>query len=565
MNNKEQLQEEHSVNFIKKSFELKNLKLYKEAIEMLYKALACEDIGHSTNEVISQIGDLYFLLKNFDRAQEHYEKVLEDDKTNSHALFQLCEIYFLQRKYDEALDLIKELCEKSTQSANFIKYFEILYNLNKYDEMKQVYTTLNQEIKENPEIMYLMSLGDNDNKEAFLIKTIEKDKDNIKASYDLGKVYFKDNKTDLAKKCFEFITERKDDPPSFNYLGLIAQRENDFNSAIKYFYKATKLDQTNGEYYLNLARAYMDIHWFDEAQTAIQKSLKIFSFSDEEPDLSRHYYALAWINWQRKNYKNAVLNLDLIKKNSSLYNDAQILRNIVDLELGDLTSAKVKLESLYSKTENQKNPNLISALGVIYKELKMFTKSIQVYEKGIEYYPNSYEFLYELIHVLIEDKNYDYALQVAEKFSSIYPNSADIYNSYARIFYRQKKYNEALLKLKKLTELDQNNAEAFYFMGLILNDLNKPDDAIKNLELALNLGAQNCKYYAQYARSCALKGDYKSALLFIKEAIDIKPEEINYAKTASEYCEKIGDTKGQNFYQNLAQRLEKLLKTGKKN
>jgi len=36
---------ESSIYYIKKSFELKNLKLYKEAIEMLYKALSCDDLG----------------------------------------------------------------------------------------------------------------------------------------------------------------------------------------------------------------------------------------------------------------------------------------------------------------------------------------------------------------------------------------------------------------------------------------------------------------------------------------------------------------------------------------
>ena len=67
-------QEENSIDYIKKSFELKNSKLYKEAIEMLYKALELEE-GRANTEIISQIGDLYVLLKNYERAIEEYEKV----------------------------------------------------------------------------------------------------------------------------------------------------------------------------------------------------------------------------------------------------------------------------------------------------------------------------------------------------------------------------------------------------------------------------------------------------------------------------------------------------------
>ena len=50
---------ESSIYYIRKSFELKNLKLYKEAVEMLYKALSCDDIGDKNIEIIAQIGDLY--------------------------------------------------------------------------------------------------------------------------------------------------------------------------------------------------------------------------------------------------------------------------------------------------------------------------------------------------------------------------------------------------------------------------------------------------------------------------------------------------------------------------
>ena len=43
---------ESAIYYIKKSFELKNLKLYKEAVEMLYKALSCEDLPAGKNDEI---------------------------------------------------------------------------------------------------------------------------------------------------------------------------------------------------------------------------------------------------------------------------------------------------------------------------------------------------------------------------------------------------------------------------------------------------------------------------------------------------------------------------------
>ena len=100
-------QEENSLDYIKKSFELKNSKLYKEAIEMLYKALEFEE-GRANAEIISQIGDLYTLLKNYDRALEEYEKALDIDKNHLHSLEQISELNFTLGNYAKALEASKK-------------------------------------------------------------------------------------------------------------------------------------------------------------------------------------------------------------------------------------------------------------------------------------------------------------------------------------------------------------------------------------------------------------------------------------------------------------------------
>jgi tetratricopeptide (TPR) repeat protein len=305
---------ESSCEYIKKSFELKNLKLYKEAIEMLYKALSCEDNDVPNVEIISQIGDLYMLLKNYERAIEEYEKVLEIEPLHHHTLFQLCEIYFLQKRYSEALDLIKEVCENSKETKNFIKYFEILYQLEKFDEIAQIYETLDLKSQNNEEILYIMSLSSKDKKREFLNKIIEHNNEHLEAHFDLGVLDFRENKLNFAKTHFEFVVKSQKNAAAQDYLGLIYQKEGQFSKAIKHFYEACKIDKTKGEYYFNLAKAYIDVFWFDEAQVAIQKYLKLAQFENSEIDLSEHYYTLAWINWQRKNLKNALLNIGLIEK-----------------------------------------------------------------------------------------------------------------------------------------------------------------------------------------------------------------------------------------------------------
>ncbi|MBR1977046.1 tetratricopeptide repeat protein, partial [bacterium] len=93
---------ERALDFIRLSFELKSSKLYKEAIEMLYKALSCPDIGDGKCEIMSQIADLYFKLKNIDRAIEQYEKALDINERHEASLLGLSDIYFSLADYDKA-------------------------------------------------------------------------------------------------------------------------------------------------------------------------------------------------------------------------------------------------------------------------------------------------------------------------------------------------------------------------------------------------------------------------------------------------------------------------------
>ena len=143
-------QEENSIDYIKKSFELKNSKLYKEAIEMLYKALEFEE-GRANVEIISQIGDLYVLLKNYDRALEEYEKVLDIDKNHTHSLDEMSKIYFKTGEYNKALEVSKKLLESTDDVQYFINHFRILFKLEYFDKMHDLYESLNESLKNNPQ------------------------------------------------------------------------------------------------------------------------------------------------------------------------------------------------------------------------------------------------------------------------------------------------------------------------------------------------------------------------------------------------------------------------------
>ena len=67
---------EEIINYIKRAFELKSQECYKQAIEMLYKALSIEP---DNIEILYQTGELYFLLHNYPRAIQYPERILAQE------------------------------------------------------------------------------------------------------------------------------------------------------------------------------------------------------------------------------------------------------------------------------------------------------------------------------------------------------------------------------------------------------------------------------------------------------------------------------------------------------
>ena len=554
-------QEENSIDYIKKSFELKNSKLYKEAIEMLYKALELEE-GRANTEIISQIGDLYVLLKNYERAIEEYEKVLDIDKKHIHSLDEMSKIYFLMGNYPKALEVSKKLLESTSEAKYYINHFQILYKLGYFDKMRELYESISENLKNHPHILYLMSKTGLYPKVEFLKRAAGGDKNLACAYFELAIEYFNEEKFDEAKPLFKHVIELEKNSNAYFYLGMIEHIEGNFFDAIDDYLECIKLDKTNDKCCFELAKAYIDINWLEEAQIAIKGSIGILKLKDENsPKLDEHHFLLAWILSKQDDTKGALLYLDLIDKDSKMYPNAQILKNTLNLTSDNYISAKEVLENYYnSNPDDSKNPILIESLGKIYKNLKLYRDAINLYEKALEFFPNSLFYALELTDILIDDKQYDKALELAKKLEHQAPKCPSTYNSLARIYYRLKNYDAAIENLKILNQLDINNAEGFYFLGLVQNDTCQAQAALENFKIALTLNPMPAKYYAQAARAYETLGDYENAMLYIKEAIEIAPEEINYKRQAKDIAQKMNDKEKVDFYSSQISRLEQLLR-----
>ena len=560
------MEDKEYLKYIKQSFELKNQKLYKEAIEVLYKVLGDDVDEKTTIEVISSIADLHFLLKNYERAIEQYEKVLEIEPNHTHSRNKLYEIYYKLKDYDKALPEIEHICVNSKNPLDYVKFFNVLLKLNKSDEILCRYEKLDNDLKNDPNILYIISLLDEENKKELLKRVIELSPAFTEAKFDLAMMYYNENEFDEAEKLIDDILKIKRDPMSCYYKAILQTKRKEFFPAIDNLHAAIKLSKgLIQEFYFELAKAYMDVNWFDEAISVLKNSITLcISQNIEKAAIDKRYLLLAWVFEKQKDYDNALFNLTLIDNLSQYKVQSDILKAVIKYRKGDIIKAKDELESIYeSNFKARDDLTLLDTLGAIYKELKLDKKAFEFYEKHLLSYPESLHTVCEYVDLLIDNMEYEKAENLIEKYSKS-KTVLSFLNSKARIYYRKNELDKALESLDKLLEYDKNNAETYYFKALILNKKEEYNKAFNYVAAALELNPSPAKYYVQAAVANSGLGFYGDAMLYIKEAVEIEPNDLNYKKLAADISEKSGNIHETEFWNSIVKGSETIIKNNKR-
>lgn len=518
------------IELIKNSFELKRQKKYKEAIQMLYKVLEFENEANDNIEIISQLGDLYILINSYDRALDQFQKILSLDNSHEYAAQKCFEIYFKLEQFNKALKIANQMCENNKTAGSYRNYIKTLITLDKKQDAVEFFNNLNESIKMDVDILYLIASINEEKKEIVLKRIIELDETHIEANIELATIEFnKKNYEKVISYCLNLID---DHPLSLYYLAYIEAQRHNFTRAIELYVKAIELDKDEHDFYIDLAKAYIDISWFNEGLIALKKSINLSITKNHCENLDEKYLLSAWILIKQGENKKALLNLKSISKNSKLYNDAQILAQIVNLKNSNSATVITNLEKYLN--DNSNNLILLDTLALAYKELNQTKKAIEIYQKALTLNPNSLYYSTELIDLYIDNKNYDEAIKLIEQYREANKDCPSTYNSLTRIFYRLKDFEKALCSIEEYLKLDKNNAESHYFKGLILNDLERYEEAKTSIYNAIRINPTIAKYYFQMARSYINLKEYDNALLYSKEAIEIDNNEINYKKQAYE-------------------------------
>ena len=506
---------EEIIIYIKRAFELKNQECYKQAIEMLYKAIAIEP---DNVEILYQLGELYCLLNNFPRAIQYPERILSKDANHLPALKLLKDIYMKQNELCTAKEVMEKIYHLEENEQNLVSLIEIYGKLELFEEINNY----SDKIYKSEKCLYAYAnacyaIGDYDTSEGLIYKGLELNSESEDFKVLLGKIYYNKGEIEKAKDVFTNFDKNTQNSEILNFKGLFAMDEENFIDAIKFFSKASNIDKNNSQYIYNLANAYHLNGWYDEAISAYKKAIFI------KPEDVEYRYSLAYVYFSNNDYDKAKTEIDYILRLDKNHVNSKVLKALL------LLNDKNYIEAERLLISNMKDKNTddftLSSLSKVETELGKFELAKKYILEVINRNPNNLFYKSDLVNIYIKLKDYSSAISLADEIINFNENYIEGYILGAKAAYLSEKYNMTKNYAQNALSVDINCAAGYYYLALVRKYEQDYDEAIECMKRAITFDANNAEYYAQMADIYKLAGDNKTAFDYVKEAESIDDSE----------------------------------------
>src|SRR5438477_3056202 len=214
------------------------------------------------------------------------------------------------------------------------------------------------------------------------------------------------------------------------------------NRAVEQFKEVVRLDPTDAESALWLARLYRLQNQHDKAEEVLRVLLK----NDPENE-------------------------------AGIEQLTQLL-----LDEGKSPDAISLLEGMTSKASS---PTLLDLLGDAYTQTKNLAKAEAAYRKAVELEPSENSHQRGLGQTLIAEQKYPEALSVYQKLSELMPDDADVYLRLAQVYRELHQMDKAEETLVKARQYSPGSLDVMYNEAMVYEEQGRYEDAIRVLSEAV--------------------------------------------------------------------------------
>lgn len=336
---------------------------------------------------------------------------------------------------------------------------------------------------------------------------------------NLGKAYWKKGMIKEAGMEFERAIELNPQflPPYVNYSSL-CKETGELEEAYRIIKLALKVDPDSGEAYNNLGNICEKMDSLDEATKAYTMAVELM------PDNPVALNNLATVYIKKGLFDESDKILARIIQINPEFSEAHYNLGILYKKKGLLNEAVREF-----KKAIQIKPNLIEArhsLADSYLEDKLVEKAVKEYEASLDIDPNNVRSYYNLANIYLKIGEFDKAITEYKKGLELNPNDPELHNNLGIVYVKKGLLDQAISSFKEAIRLQDtrsnphNNLGNVYYMKGLFNE------AEKELKLAIKYDNRNAKAH----KSLGLlylhaKNDPENALLHLKEAIRLEPEQ----------------------------------------
>lgn len=487
------------------AFDLKKQGYYKQAIEVYYKLLSETD---DNIEILVELADLYFLMKNFSKSTHYLEKVLELNPKHIQGLKILKNINLETGNKEEALALAEKIFNIEKSEDSKLTLLNILFSFEKYSK---IFEYTDETDSSDCKYIFAQSLYNLQRYDEALQFCTENCEENEKTLLLLGKIYLKLGITDKVKEVYKKLKETDlKDSESLNFVGLNYIDELELDKAIECFKKAIEIKENESSYHYNLGQAYFLKGWIEEAQKCFNVAICL------NPLEENYHYSLAYLLYRIGEFDNALMHLEGCDEENI---NSKILKLSIKAEKGDLATPKIELEKMIKS--NKENELILFSLAKIYYKLDMFKQAKTMMEDVLNINDKSFEYQEFFIKLLLQLGESELAKNKIDELITKYPKYYYAKVLEAEIYMIKKDFDNLYETAQELIELDLNHFEGYYYNSVALFEKEDVNFAIESLKKAITLDVNNASLYTKMAEFYQAIGRYEDAFEYIKEASDI--------------------------------------------
>lgn len=396
------------------------------------------------------------------KAIDVYQGMIDRFGPSADAYFQLAQIYNSMNKLDKATEALKGMLATDPSNFEIKKALGDSYlrrdsadaALHLYDDLAELHPE-NLELRAAIAHAYLIK-QDYDHAEEQFETMMNKDTLSVDDQLRFGQIFvaFVQKDTAVAPYAIKLFEKIRAVHPAdwrpYSFLGAIDNIIKDDSSAMMNYQKVKELAGWNPDGWVGIASIYYDQNKFDDAISVLTDAKKII------PDEFRIHLLLG-ISFQR-------------------------LHKPIDA-----ASALEKSLQL-----NEKSVDALTALGLVYDELKRHEDSDSMYERALRIDPSNHLLLNNYSYSLAERGiQLERALGMSKDAVRQLPTNQSYLDTYGWIYYRMGQYEEAERYVRKAIEFGSQSAVIHEHLGDIYFKLSKREKAMEYWQKALQFDSSN--------------------------------------------------------------------------